>query len=170
MTVETTATILDPIWQEVDTFYRSEIVLLQRRDYRTWLESFSSEIQYLVPTLASTPEGRNTRDGDLGFYDEDFRMLEARVAKLENKFSWVENPPSRIRYFVQLLKVELPDDGSVVASSNELVFQHRWNLEQYFCGERTDVFVRTDKGLRLRKRVVLLDREQLGAHGLAVFF
>lgn len=161
---------LSDAWREIEAFYRNEIVLLQRRDYRAWLTLVTPEIEYLVPTLASTPEGRTAHDGDLGFYDEDYRLLEARVTKLESRLSWVENPPSRLRYFVQLLALEPAADGSLVAVANLLLLQNRWNLEQSFSGERTDTFVRTEAGLRLRRRVVLLDREQLGAHGLAVFF
>ena len=43
-------------------------------------------------------------------------------------------------------------------------------MEQQFSGERTDVLVAGDGGLRLRSRVVMLDRQTLGNQGLSVFF
>ena len=167
MTSAATAGVRDDVWRDVESFYRGEAILLQRREYRTWFARFLPEIRYSVPTMASTPEGRQPRK--LGFYDEDHRMLEARVTKLESKLSWVEHPGSRTRYFIQVLDVR-EDGDEIVAISNVLLFQHSWNLETYYTGERTDRLVRTPDGFRVRDRLVILDREDLGAHGLSVFF
>lgn len=158
------------LWQEVQHFYSREILLLQDRRYREWLALMDGAISYRVPVTTSLAEGLVTRNDELGYYDEDFELLTARVSKLESKQSWVEQPPSRLRYFVQVIDVECDDDGTVVARSNLLLLQYRWNLEQQFSGGRTDTLVATESGLRLRKRTVVLDRQILGNQGLSVFF
>ncbi len=161
----------DPaLCQALEAFYRREVLLLQDRRYREWLETMDSAISYRVPVTTSTLEGLVTREDELGYYDEDLELLKARVAKLESKLSWVERPPSRLRYFVQIVDARRDDDGTVVARSNLLLLQYRWNMEQQFSGERTDSLVAADGGLRLRQRRVVLDRQALGEQGLSVFF
>ena len=156
--------------QDVEAFYRREVLLLQDRRYREWLETMDPQISYRVPVTTSTLEGLVTREDELGYYDEDLTLLRARVDKLESKQSWVEQPPSRLRYFVQVVDA-IRDGDAVVARSNLLLLQSRWNMEQQFSGERTDLLVPIDgDGFRLRQRRVVLDRQVLGKQGLSVFF
>jgi len=155
--------------QELDAFYRLEVLLLQDRRYRDWLETMDPAISYRVPVTTSTMDGLVTREDELGYYDEDFELLKARVTKLESKQSWVEQPPSRLRYFVQVVDARR-EGGSVIARSNLLLLQSRWNMAQQFSGERTDVLVPVGGGFRLRQRRVVLDRQVLGEQGLSVFF
>lgn len=157
------------LWQEVEAFYRREVLLLQDRRYRDWLDTMDPSISYRVPVTTSTMEGLVTREDELGYYDEDLELLKARVAKLESKQSWVEQPPSRLRYFVQVVEARR-ETGTVVARSNLLLLQNRWNMEQHFSGGRTDVLLPVDGDLRLRQRRVVLDRQVLGQQGLSVFF
>ncbi len=158
------------LWQEVEGFYRRETLLLQDHRYREWLELMDNMISYRVPVSTSTLEGLVTREDELGYYDEHLELLKARVAKLESKHSWVEQPPSRLRYFVQVIEVARLDDGAVIARSNLLLLQYRWNMEQQFSGGRTDTLVLAEGGFRLRKRLVVLDRQVVGNQGLSVFF
>jgi len=160
------------LWTAVENFYRRETLLLQDRRYRDWLELMDSGISYRVPVTTSTLNGLESSEDELGYYDEDFELLKARVAKLESKQSWVEQPPSRLRYFIQVVDVAHQDDGLIVARSNLLLLQYRWNMEQQFSGGRTDLLVpQEDEGsFLLRNRRVVLDRQELGNQGLSVFF
>lgn len=157
-------------WQAVEAFYRREILLLQDHRYREWLALMDADVRYWVPVTTSTLKGLETRDDEIGYYDENLELLKARVAKLESRQSWVEQPPSRVRYFVQLIDLEVRVDGTVAARSNLLLLQYRWNMEQQFSGERADVFVMVDGELRLRARQVTIDRRSIGNQGLSVFF
>lgn len=158
------------LWQAVEDFYRREILMLQDRRYREWLDLMDPAISYRVPVTTSTMAGLVTREDELGYYDEDFELLKARVAKLESKQSWVEQPPSRLRYFVQVVDVTRQPDGAVLARSNLLLLQYRWNMEQQFSGGRTDTLIAVADVLRLRERRVVLDRQSAGEQGLSVFF
>lgn len=157
-------------WQAIEAFYRREILLLQDRRYREWLELMDPSIRYWVPVTTSTLKGLETHDNEIGYYDETFELLKARVAKLESRQSWVEQPPSRVRYFVQLIDAELQADGTLAARSNLLLLQVRWNMEQQFSGERADAFSMVHGALRLRQRKVTVDRRAIGNQGLSVFF
>lgn len=160
------------LWTAVENFYRRETLLLQDRRYREWLELMDQQISYRVPVTTSTLDGLVSSEDELGYYDENLELLQARVAKLESKLSWVEQPPSRLRYFIQVVDVAPRDDGLVVARSNLLLLQYRWNMEQQFSGGRTDLLVpqNDDRGFRLSNRRVVLDRQAMGNQGLSVFF
>src|SRR6476659_1457749 len=166
MTAESSSASL---FRELEAFYRREILLLQDRRYGEWLQTMDNAVSYRVPVTTSTLDGLVTREDELGYYDEDLELLKARVAKLESRQSWVEQPPSRLRYFVQVVDAHR-DGGTVVARSNLLLLQYRWNMEQQFSGERSDVLVAVDGRFRLRERRVVLDRQVLGKQGLSVFF
>jgi 3-phenylpropionate/cinnamic acid dioxygenase small subunit len=158
------------LFRELEAFYRHEVLLLQDRRYGEWLQTMDGAVSYRVPVTTSTLDGLVTREDELGYYDEDLTLLKARVAKLESKMSWVEHPPSRLRYFVQVIDITSHSDGTLTARSNLLLLQYRWNMEQQFSGERTDVLVSLDGSFRLRERRVVLDRQVLGKQGLSVFF
>ncbi|NYT68678.1 aromatic-ring-hydroxylating dioxygenase subunit beta [Pusillimonas noertemannii] len=160
------------LWTAVENFYRRETLLLQDRRYREWLELMDGSISYRVPVTTSSLNGLESSEDELGYYDEDFELLKARVAKLESKQSWVEQPPSRLRYFIQVVDVTHQDDGLIIARSNLLLLQYRWNMEQQFSGGRTDLLMPREDGgsFLLRNRRVVLDRQALGNQGLSVFF
>jgi 3-phenylpropionate/cinnamic acid dioxygenase small subunit len=168
--LEQSAISNEALRNDVEAFYRTEILLLQDLRYRQWLELMDDGITYRVPVTTLTMEGLVAADDALGYYDEDLALLKARVDKLESKQSWVEHPPSRLRYFIQVLDVAQQADGSVTARSNLLLYQHRWNLDQNFTGERRDVLKPVAGGFRLRSRVVVLDRQAFTHQGLSVFF
>lgn len=154
----------------VEDFYRREILILQERRYSEWLGLMDESILYRVPVTVYTDAGLVVEDNALGYYDEDLTLLKARVQKLESRKSWVENPPSRLRYFVQVIDLEINGSASVSVRSNLLLFQHRWNVDQRFSGERHDILVAGDDGLRVKERTVVMDRQAFTQQGLSVFF
>ena len=160
----------ESLWRSVEAFYRREILLLQDRRYRDWLGLMDKAVHYRVPVTTSTAEGLVVQEDGPGYYDEDLELLSARVDKLESKHSWVEQPPSRLRYFVQLLEVTHAADGAVAARSNILLVQSRWNLDQQFSGDRQDVLVPEAGGFRMKSRLVVMDRQAFTHQGLSVFF
>lgn len=154
----------------IEDFYRREIRVLQDRRYQDWLALMDEGVTYRVPVTVHTEAGLVVEDNALGYYDEDMTLLKARVQKLESRRSWVENPPSRLRYFLQVLDIRAGDGEEVLVSSNLLLFQHRWNLDQHFSGERHDVLLPHADGFRVRARTVILDRQGFTEQGLSVFF
>lgn len=154
----------------VEAFYRREIRVLQERRYQDWLALMDEAVTYRVPVTVHTEAGLVVEDNALGYYDEDMTLLKARVQKLESRRSWVENPPSRLRYFLQVLDIETGEGDELMVSSNLLLFQHRWNLDQHFSGERRDVLLPHADGFRVKGRTVILDRQGFTAQGLSVFF
>lgn len=154
----------------VEEFYRREILILQERRYQDWLGLMDDSIRYNVPVTVYTEAGLVVENNALGYYDEDLTLLKARVQKLESRRSWVENPPSRLRYFVQVIDLAVNGSASISVRSNLLLFQHRWNVDQHFSGERHDLLVAGQDGLKLGERTVVMDRQAFTHQGLSVFF
>lgn len=160
------------LWADCEALYRREALALQRRAFEDWLGLFADDLYYVVPTFAlvETESGPAHLRMPLAYYEETLQTLGVRVKKLASRSSWGEIPPSRNRYFLQLLEVSAGVDV-VHATTNILLLQHRENLDQTFSGERFDELRRDDDGqLKIVRREVSLDRPLLGSQGLSVFF
>jgi 3-phenylpropionate/cinnamic acid dioxygenase small subunit len=162
---------VDELWPTVERIYRREIRLLQEADYLEWLSFFAPKFRYRAPIVRSTDARADmvALDGELAYYDDDRTTMELRAKKLASSRAWTEVPPSRLRYFVQLLDIDSAD-SAVVAISNILVFRtcHE-SQENVFYGERIDRFVDVDEQLKIAERTVVLDKVRLSAENLNVF-
>ncbi|MFI5612635.1 aromatic-ring-hydroxylating dioxygenase subunit beta [Amycolatopsis sp. NPDC051903] len=155
----------------VDAIYRREIRVLQNGEYLDWLGFFAPEFRYRMPVVKNTDARADmiARDGELAYYDEDRVTMELRARKLASAHAWTEIPPSRLRYFVQVLDVFTTDTG-LEAVSNVLVFRTRNESQEHiYYGERTDRFVRVGDEWKIAERVVVLDRARLAAENMNIF-
>lgn len=160
-----------PMRDRVESFYRREARLLQDGRYEDWLAGFAEEFHYRMPIVRSTDARAEmvAADGELGYYDEDRHTMELRVRKFASSMAWTETPPSRLRYFVQVIEVE-EDGDSVRAVSNFLVFRTRHEShENIFYGERFDRFVSEQGELKLKDRRAVVDKSRLAAENLSIF-
>lgn len=163
----------DGLWRSIERLYRREAGLLQAGRYEEWLTLFADEVRYRAPIVRVVDHRENVvaADGELSYYDDDRRTLELRVAKLASTMAWTEIPPSRLRYFVQLMDAHEEEDGAITATSNFLVFQTRHESnENVFYGERTDRLALPGGEPRITERRIVLDRSRLVSENLSVFF
>jgi 3-phenylpropionate/cinnamic acid dioxygenase small subunit len=152
-----------------------EAELLDDNRLDEWLELLDPEIDYSIPIRLTTG-----RKNGAGFSDEGYHMLEdypslaTRVKRLESDFAWAEDPPSRARRFVSNVRVTTSAENTQALSvrSNLLIYRGRLDTVEFelISGERQDVLVPVDDGLKLRRRVVLFDHSTLPAKNLALFF
>jgi 3-phenylpropionate/cinnamic acid dioxygenase small subunit len=163
----------EPVYASVVDFLYEEAALLDDRDHRGWLDRVAPDIQYVVPVRITSPHtlADSTLD-DMAHFDEDLYSLEKRVERLETEHAWAEDPPSRTRRFVTNIRCWEGDAADeIVVRSNLLVFRSRGDLlgPDLLSGQRTDLLRRTDDGLRLARREVLLDESVLRTQNLAIF-
>lgn len=163
----------DPVYASVVDFLYLEAGLLDDRDHRAWLDLLAADIHYLVPVRVTSPHTlADSALSDMAHFDEDRYSLEKRVERLETEHAWAEDPPSRTRRFVTNIRCWEGDAGDeLVAQSNLLVFRSRGDIlgPDLLCGQRTDVLRRTEGGLLLARREVLLDESVLRTQNLAIF-
>jgi 3-phenylpropionate/cinnamic acid dioxygenase small subunit len=155
----------------VDFLYR-EAELLDQRRWRDWLALLAEDVTYEMPvrvTRARTLEDSTLPDMD--HFREDRFTLQKRVERLETEYAWTEDPPSRTRHLVTNVRVFRSGSGDLVAQSYLLLFRSRGDARppEWVCAERTDRLRRTEGGLRLVHRVIVVDESVLRTQNLAIF-
>ena len=160
---------------EVQQFLFREARLLDACRYKDWLALLTEDIHYWMPTIRNNL-GRGAPHrydpGQLAFFDDDLDGLRKRVAKLTNRTAWTENPPTRQCHVISNIEIEPAerDDDLTVHS----VFVHHRGMgerdEFTLVGRREDILRRTDDGLRLARRRIVIDQHVLLARNLNVFF
>ena len=155
-------------------FLFREAELLDDRRFSEWLETcLSEDLEYLVPirttreSTSGTPEFSTT-----SFHQKDsYANMKVRVARLMTEHAWAEDPPSRTRRLVTNVRVRNLSGDEVEVRSNLMLYRSQGASTGHdlIVGERRDVLRMEVSGLRLRRRVVLLDHTTLGTANLGVF-
>jgi 3-phenylpropionate/cinnamic acid dioxygenase small subunit len=163
---------VDTYW-EVYEFLIHEAELLDGHREREWVELCTDDVIYRMPVRETRERGAGDGfDEQMFYFDETRGSLELRVRRLETEYAWAEDPPSRTRHFVSNIRVS--DDGErdeIAAKSNLLLYRSQGTElhNDLISAERHDVLRRTEGGLRLARREILLDHSVLTTHNLSIF-
>lgn len=163
---------------EIEQFLYHEANLLDEREFQDWLELFTDDIHYWMPTrynrLRREMETEFSAPDECAFFDEDKDSLSRRITRLETGMAWAEDPPSRTRHLftnVRVIPTEAADEFEVHA--NYLLYRTRLEHDvEFFVGARRDVLRRVDHGVgwQIARRKVILDQATLNAKNLSMFF
>lgn len=146
----------------IEAHYRAEVRLWQTGQYREWLkEMVAEDIHYWMPIY----EQRFIRDrrpdptpDDAAIYNDDYGELNQRVERLYTGTVWMEDPPSKIRYFVSNTEAFDMGNGEFDVYSNLLVYRNRRQLEtSVHTMGREDKLRRVGDGFQVFRRKLLLD-------------
>ena len=167
-----TTQVPDTAIREITEWLFQEAELLDAGSYREWLALATEDLHYVVP-IRVTREREADTDVLAGMthMDDDWDAMEMRVLRLDTEYAWAEDPPSRSRHFITNVRVsESEVEGEYLVKSNLLLYRTRSDTPTFdiLSGERTDTLRRVDEGLRLAKRVVLLDQSTVMTHNLAL--
>lgn len=166
------STSTDTYW-EVYEFLMHEAELLDGHREREWVELCTEDVVYRMPVRETRERGAGDGFNDRMYYfDETRGCLELRVRRLETEYAWAEDPPSRTRHFVTNIRVAPGDDtDELLVRSNLLLYRSQGTdlHHDLISVERRDVLRRTDEGLRLARREILMDHSVLTTHNLSVF-
>ena len=174
--------------REVEQFLYREARLLDNRRFSEWLELFSDDVRYWMPTRSNRyplnskaisildasryEEEEISGEDELAFMEETKKTLQMRVARLDTGMAWAEDPPSRTRHIITNIEVEqtdVPDQLQVY--SNFLMYRNRGERdEDFYVGSREDVLRREAGKLRICYRKIVLDQNVLLAKNISNFF
>jgi 3-phenylpropionate/cinnamic acid dioxygenase small subunit len=168
---------------EVEQFYFEEAERLDDGRFADWLELLADDLDYWMPCRTNRLRRQQALSiaarGEAAFYDETKESLAWRIRRFDSGMAWAEDPPSRTRHLVTNVVVKHVDptqyDGfgteGLEVRSAFLVYRNRLEREEnVFAGRRTDLLRRTDDGLQVARRVILLDQSVLQAKNLSTFF
>jgi 3-phenylpropionate/cinnamic acid dioxygenase small subunit len=166
---------------EVEQFYYTEAELLDDGRFTDWLDLLADDLDYWMPTRTNRLRRQQALSisarGEAAFYDETKESLAWRIRRFDSGMAWAEDPPSRTRHLVTNVVVHHvdSDQGSgsdLAARSAFLVYRNRLEREEnLFAGCRTDILRRSPEGgLKVARRVILLDQSVLLAKNISTFF
>ncbi|MEE9147352.1 MAG: 3-phenylpropionate/cinnamic acid dioxygenase subunit beta [Candidatus Tectomicrobia bacterium] len=165
----------------VEQFLYREARLLDDRKFRDWLELFTDDVRYWMPTrfnrLRDGPEEQWEVEKELdtlGFFDETKESLQQRVERFYSGMAWAEDPPSRTRHFlsnIEVLETEKTDEVQVYA--NFLTYRSRLEglegEEDFFVGRHEDLLRQVDGDWKIARRRIIFDGLVLNAQNLSIF-
>jgi 3-phenylpropionate/cinnamic acid dioxygenase small subunit len=162
---------------ELSQFYYREARLLDDRKFSEWLELFTDDARYFVPTRSNRSK-REARDevspsGAVFHIEDDKTYLRARVSRLESGMGWADEPASRTRHLIGNIEVVGDADapGELEVLSAFVVYRSRGEHDQTtFAGQRTDHLRRSGSDFKVARRVVLLESSVILSNGLNTIF
>lgn len=153
---------------EVERFLIHEARLLDEGRYEEWLNLFTADAWYWVP---SQPGQQSPFDTVSLMYD-DRRLLETRVRRLMSTRPHAQEPPSRTSRIIANPTIEeaAADGRSQVVRSKLLMVEFRLDGQRLFAGTCLHRLVRAEDAIRIAsKRVDLVNCDGL-LEGLVVPF
>lgn len=159
----------------VEDFQSREILLLQDGRYNEWLEMLTEDIRYWMPNVRvrERREEMVGGDRDISWFDDSIATLRLRVERFKTGLAVEESIPSRLRYFVQNLRITPGEAGAEIEIvSNVMVYKtRREDQEAFYVGGREDTLRLVDGQWKLAYRKIVLDRAVRGGlTHLGVFF
>lgn len=158
--------------REVEGFLYQEADLLDRGDLESWLGLLTEDIRYVMPVRSTRYSRLVDEFSKTSFvFDDDLFGLKMRVARLNTRFAWAEDPASRNRHFISNVIITADEGATIRARSNVLLYRSRLDdvAGELLTGERDDVLRRTDAGLRLARREIYLDQTVLSVSAITTF-
>jgi 3-phenylpropionate/cinnamic acid dioxygenase small subunit len=80
-------------------FYYREARLLDEHQFSDWLDLFTDDARYLIPTRSNRSKREANQEvsvaGALFHVEDDKAYLRARVIRLESGMGWADEPASR---------------------------------------------------------------------------
>lgn len=160
---------------EVQQFLFEEARLLDKQDYKAWLELLTDDIHYWAPVIESREVRHRAShyiasESECAYFDDTRATLGMRVARLGFPGAWAEVPPSRMTRLVSNVIVgdETPD--GIPVSSNFHLYRSRLETEEdTYHGTREDTLRRVDGQLRLARRKIIFAQSVLTARSITTF-
>jgi 3-phenylpropionate/cinnamic acid dioxygenase small subunit len=137
-----------------EAFLVNEARLLDERRFRDWMDLFTEDGIYWVP---SAPDQKSPLDEASLFYD-DRELMKTRIDRLEHPLIHVQTPPSRTVHLVTNITVEPTESGEVSIVSNVLMVEYRLDHQRIFAGRQAHRLRFIDSTWRIAlKRVDLVN-------------
>lgn len=164
---------------EISTFVYREALLLDERRFEEWLDLFTDDVHYWMPTRAVRYEREIDREhsapDEIAHFDETKAELQQRVTRLRSGMAWAEDPPSRTRHLFTNVMVEAGDEpDEYLVRINFLLYRGRLQRDvDILVGVREDVLRRSPEaeyGWLIARRKVTLDQSVVLAKNLSMFF
>lgn len=164
----------EPAYNRAVDFLIEEARLLDDGHLNDWADLLAEDIHYRMPTRESVFRAQGPGfDPGMNWLFDDILSLRFKVKRMmDTDTAWAEDPPSRVRRLVTNVTVfQTPNPDEFEARSYLLLQRNRGEAATFdtFSARRDDILRRTPDGLRLARRLILLDQATIGMANIAVF-
>ncbi|MEV7289166.1 aromatic-ring-hydroxylating dioxygenase subunit beta [Streptomyces sp. NPDC093252] len=164
----------------VEQFLYAEAELLDQHRYEEWIDLFTEDVHYWLPTRMTRTHRERHREiagrNESAVIDDNHYYLAGRVRRYTSGVSWTEEPPSRTRRLLTNVRIGPgPRAGELDVVSNFSVYRSRLERhEDWFVGERFDILRPTDPAtggypFRIAARKIVLEQTTLLSPSLSIF-
>ncbi len=150
---------------DLELFLYEEAELLDQWRLHEWLELFTADAHYLVPST-DLPEGDPARH--LFLVQDDRFLLEQRVNSLLTRAAHAEYPHSRTRRMITNVRASRDGEGRIRLWANFSVTRVRNGAVDAYVGSYRHLLEEapdTELGYRYVERKAVLDLDALRPHG-----
>ena len=151
MTKETTSEAL-ALRAEVENFLYDEAARLDRRDFQGWLELFTDDCIYWVPSMRDEIDPSR----QVSIVYDNKQTLGERVWRLDSGLAYAQEPQSRTVHVVGSVRIMDVADAEIEVESTQVVAEFRrgsQHMHAFRCEHRLR---REEAGLRIARKKVLL--------------
>lgn len=143
--------------REAEQFVYREARLQDDHAYDAWEALWTDDASYWVP--ANGDDTDPTRQMSVIF--DNRSRIATRVKQLKTGRRHAQAPPSRVRRVVSNVELLETDDDTVAVGANFVVYESRERGTTLWAGRTEYGLRRTDDGLRMaRKKVMLVDNDR----------
>lgn len=151
------------IQHEIEQFLYREGSLLDDGKFEEWLEFFTDDLHYFVPVRETL---ENAEHGVLGvknisLINDSKNDLTQRILRLGTGLAHAETPRSRTRHNINNVMIEPAGNEYRVRCNIQISVSRLEKTEFNFYGCRYDSIRRSDTGLKISQRKVILDQTLL---------
>lgn len=149
---------------EVTHLINTETTLLDRRLWDEWLNLFTEDAVYWVPSWADEEETVSDPETQLNLmYFRDRGGLEDRVFRIESRDSYASLPLDRTVHIVSNILISKVEDDFIIASANCLVHSFGKHGSQNRASLYDFKFRKIDSDLKIiQKKITLVDDQLEG--------
>lgn len=148
--------------REVEQFLFAEAALLDAWRLEEWLDLFTEDCRYVVP---STDDPSGDPAERLGLIDDDRLRLESRVERLLSRRAAREFPLSRTRRLITNVRSAAGEGGEVDVTSCFFIVRFHRQQRHDFVGRYRHTLVVSGGGFRIAGRRAELDHDILDPQG-----
>jgi p-cumate 2,3-dioxygenase beta subunit len=147
---------------DVEDFLYQESALLDEWRLEEWLDLFTDDCVYEIPA----PDAQDADASRTFALVHDRRpLLEQRVIRLKKPTAHAEFPHSRTRRLITNVRILSESGDAITVDANFAVYRIRNGRDVVYVGRYAYVLRKTQDGLRIKHRKVLLDQQVLDPHG-----
>lgn len=147
--------------------------LLDRQEHERWLGLLADDIHYYMPIRVTTALGTGYDTArEMAHFDEDKYSLGRRVARFATEHAWTEDPPSRLRRHLSMVRTFATGvEDELIVESSVLLFRSRGDVREaaLLSYGREDLLRREGERWLLARRHIAVDESVIRMQNLAVF-